>query len=270
MIKTYEYKSIAKINLFLRIIEKRNDGFHNLETLFSPIPNLYDRLTFKIGGNSNNRSNISELPIDDSNLIIKAKKLLESTIGRKLNTTILLEKNIPIGAGLGGGSSNAATTLIALNDIFDLAFSRSKLSELALQLGSDVPFFLLSKPALAFGRGELLHEIDFSIKGNLLIVNPGIHISTKMAFEMIIPKKTGIDWNNSNNLNISNFSNDFENVIFNKFPQVAEIKSIMLKNNSTFASLSGTGSTVFGFFENESDLSNCIDSLPTSYLKLVV
>ena len=154
--------SPAKINLGLRITEKRDDGFHNLETIFYPI-NLFDELKFKkskkLQLNCDNES-IKEV---DSNLVIKAIKLLETTIEERTPVKIELSKNIPVGGGLGGGSSDAASTLKAVNELFDLNLSRKKMMELALQLGSDVPFFIDPKPSFAKGRGEILKVIPLKI-----------------------------------------------------------------------------------------------------------
>ena len=182
-----EIKAPAKINLGLFILSKREDGFHNLSTLFYPVCDLFDKINFRkshfpffacTGINADN---------DEDNLVVRARKLLEQHTGKSLNVEINLEKHIPVGGGLGGGSSDAATTLVSLNELFSLNISPTELCELALRLGSDVPFFLKAKPAIGSSRGEILEEIDLQIDDYIVIVNPRIHVSTKEAFTGIVP-----------------------------------------------------------------------------------
>ncbi|MGB5895472.1 MAG: 4-(cytidine 5'-diphospho)-2-C-methyl-D-erythritol kinase, partial [Ignavibacteriaceae bacterium] len=175
-------KSPAKINIGLNIIRKREDGYHDLETIFYPLM-LSDILTFEKADDTILESNSNEINSLKTNLIFTAIELLETIVNRKLNVKIYLEKNIPIGAGLGGGSSNAAATLKALNQLFELNLNFDKLSETALKLGSDVPFFLEPFPCFASSRGEIRKNIQLSLSQPILIINPGIHISTKWAFQ---------------------------------------------------------------------------------------
>ena len=184
-------KSPAKINIGLNIIHKRDDGFHNLETIFYPL-NLFDEIIFTKSDNFAFNSNDENLNKEKTNLIIKAKEILENEFDAQLLVNISLKKNIPIGAGLGGGSSNAAATLLSLAKLFDLEVSKSQLQELAIKLGSDVPYFLNPVPSFAESRGEKLFPINLKIEKYLLIVNPGIHIATKWAFGLITPKQPNI------------------------------------------------------------------------------
>jgi len=216
--------SPAKINLGLNIVGKRNDGFHNLETIFYPLK-LTDKIHISKSEDFIFRTNNHSLSSEASNLIITAKDLLEDAANKKLICNIYLEKNIPIGAGLGGGSSNAAVTLKTLNKLFNLNLSNKILLELALTLGSDVPFFLNPVPSFATSRGEILNEIPLKLKGYLLLVNPGIHISTKWAFKNCIPK--------NNEMNVERIikevnldegfsdllTNDFEEIVFAEYPE---------------------------------------------------
>lgn len=262
----------AKINIGLRVLEKRKDGFHNIQTLFYPILGLHDEITItksdenKIAGNFPNDVN------DKNNLIIKAKKFLEQEINNELKCQIEMNKIIPIGAGLGGGSSDAAATLKALNKLFELNISKSKLHNIALSLGSDVPFFINSQPAIGTSRGEILNVVPITIPYHILLINPHIHISTKEAFENIIPKYEmnnylKLDFNDGNNLPIyqNEIKNDFEDFVFNKYPEIKKINDIMLENKAVFSKMTGTGSTVFGFFKELDSIEKVINALASKY-----
>ena len=181
-------KAQAKINFGLNVVEKRPDGYHNIETIFYPI-NLHDTLTFSDSGSYIFETDNSILNSEKDNLVTKAKDLLEKESGKKINVKIHLSKKIPIGAGLGGGSSDAAAALITLNKMFRLNLDSVVLNKLALSLGSDVPFFLNPFPSFGSSRGEILEQIDFKIKESILLVNPGIYVSTKWAYEKIVPCK---------------------------------------------------------------------------------
>ncbi|HEX9250741.1 MAG TPA: 4-(cytidine 5'-diphospho)-2-C-methyl-D-erythritol kinase [Ignavibacteriaceae bacterium] len=250
-------KSPAKINIGLNIINKRDDGFHNLETIFYPL-NLFDEIKFIKSDKFSFDSNDENLKKEHSNLIIKSKELLEKEFGIQLLVDIYLNKNIPIGAGLGGGSSNAASTLKALIKLFDLKVDTKHLADLALLLGSDVPYFLNPIPSFAESRGEVLIPINFKINKYLLIVNPGIHVATKWAFGLITPikpdeslksliHKSKIEIDEIMNL----ASNDFEKIVFNQFPEIKEIKEKMLDFEAIHSMMTGTGSTVWAMFDDE-------------------
>lgn len=250
-------KSFAKINIGLNIISRRDDGFHNLQTIFFPL-SLHDVITMSKSDFFSFDSNDKLLSDEKNNLIIRAHRLLEQISGKKINCRIHLQKNIPIGAGLGGGSSNAANVLKGLNELFSLTIEQYKLKELALELGSDVPLFLEKLPAYAESRGEIIFPIKISVKGFLLIVNPGIHISTKWAFGKITPKLPDISLKNliqNNEIKFDDLiryaTNDFEPIVFREFPQIEEIKTRMINFDSKLSLMTGTGSTVFGFFDDE-------------------
>ena len=250
-------KSPAKINIGLNILNKRDDGFHNLETIFYPI-DLFDIISICKSDNFSFSSNDEKLNQEKTNLIIRSKELLESHAQVKLNVKIELQKSIPIGAGLGGGSSNAASTLLALNEFFSLKLNSKKLYELALQLGSDVPFFINPVPSFAESRGELLYPLNFKLNKFLLIVNPGIHVATKWAFSLIKPDipqsslKSLIEKNNCTVENIMKIaSNDFEKVVFEHFLEIKQIKNKMLEFGAIYTMMTGTGSTVWAMFDDE-------------------
>ncbi len=250
-----EINSPSKINIGLNIIEKRSDGYHNIETIFYPVK-LFDVIKFYKEDFDSFKCNNIKLMKEKNNLIFKAKEILELKFNKKFNLKIELNKNIPIGAGMGGGSSDAASALHSINILYNLNLSKKELNDIAIKLGSDVPFFLDPRPSYASGRGELISLIDFSINSNLLIVNPGIHISTKWAYDNIIPKKPHvklseiikekIDFEEYKDI----FKNDFESVVFKKFPEIESIKNDMYNIGAEFSLMTGSGSTVFGLFKD--------------------
>jgi 4-diphosphocytidyl-2C-methyl-D-erythritol kinase len=256
MIDYIEIKAPAKINFGLHIISKRGDNFHNLETIFYPIKDLYDEIYFTRSNKFEFSCTNINLETED-NLIIKAKKLLGDESKKKLNVKIELQKNIPLGAGLGGGSSDAAATLLSLNEMFQLKFDINALKKFALQLGSDVPFFILPKPSFAESRGEKLTLIDFEIPYPIVLVNPGIHISTAEAYRNIKPKpaqfnlKTlaGIKLNQPADF-IKKVTNDFEEFAFNKHPEIETIKEKLYSLGAKFSLMTGSGSTMFAIFNS--------------------
>ncbi len=269
-------KSPAKINLGLNIIRKRQDGFHDLETIFYPL-NLYDIINFEKSDNLNFNSNNEQLNEENSNLIIKAIRLLEKISDKRLNVNIYLEKNIPIGAGLGGGSSNAAFTLSAINHLFDLKFTIDQLSNFALELGSDVPYFLNPIPSFAESRGEIISPLKFKINFPIVIVNPGIHISTKWAFENIIPHKSKFSLRDLGDLKSEEdfkklrlkVFNDFEEVVFRKYTEIQKIKNKFDESGALFSLMTGTGSTVFGIFNKLENANHFCSNLPDKYFKFI-
>jgi 4-diphosphocytidyl-2-C-methyl-D-erythritol kinase len=248
----------CKINLGLDILRKRDDGFHNIETVFYPIP-----FTDVLEVVTNTQTDSVEftgtgLVVDgnaEDNLCIKAYRLLKRDFLKLPAVKIHLHKVIPMGAGLGGGSADAAFMLILLNDKFRLSISVEKLIDYALQLGSDCPFFLQNKPGFATGRGELIEELSLDLSSyKIVLINPGIHINTGWAFSQITPAqpKRSIKeivqepietWK-------TDLKNDFEEVVFAAHPEIKEIKEELYRQGAIYASMSGSGSTVFGIFSN--------------------
>lgn len=258
----FDVKTPAKINIGLYVTEKRQDGYHNIETIFYPI-NLYDRLIFENSDRFSFSSNLRSLPKDSTNLVIKAKNLLEDYSGEKLNIRIFLEKNIPLGAGLGGGSSDAAVALLTMNEYAGLNLSTNEIYDLGLRLGSDVPFFLNPRPTIAGGRGEILHSCLLHLDLPLVIVNPGINISTKWAYDQILPGPPDFNLGNIETLELSYLreyseliKNVFEKPVFERYPAIEELKSLHYKLGAVFSLMSGSGSSVFGIYPDiESALS---------------
>ncbi len=254
-----EFFSNAKINIGLHIISKREDGYHNIETIFYPVK-LFDRLVFYDSNSFLIECDNPEIPFDQTNLIYKARNVLSNYIKKELNVRVVLEKNIPAFAGLGGGSSNAATTLLALNEIFNLNLLREKLLKLASEVGSDVPFFILNQPAIAEGRGEILTPLpNFELDYKILIVFPSIKVSTSWAYSNFQSSSKKIDLKeikSSSDFNTLKhlITNDFEEIVLNAFPEIAEIKNQMIEAGAVFSSLSGSGSSVYGFFEQSKNL----------------
>lgn len=266
-INTRKYKaySNAKINIGLRILSKRKDGYHNIETIFFPVK-INDKIELLIKRESENtisndiqlKTNIKALSKD--NLCINAAKIFfeKFKINEKYKILIKLEKKIPIGAGLGGGSSNAAEILKILYKHFSRDgnyFKDKRLFKAAMKLGSDVPFFLINKPVYATSRGEKMRILkDFRIRNKILIVNPNINISTKEAYNAInlaMPKKRVLQRiKKYEDIFQNDAVNDFEEYVFNKEPIIKEIKERMKELGAEFTQMSGSGSTVYGIFNN--------------------
>jgi len=270
--KYIEIKAPAKINIGLHILNKRNDGYHNLHTLFYPINNLYDLLKLTLTDRFEFICDNNSIPNDENNLVVKAKSLLENISNKKLNVKIELLKNIPSQAGLGGGSSDAAATLISLNEMFNLNLKIDQLHTLALSLGSDVPFFIKSKPAIGKSRGEVLDYINLEINEYIVLVKPDINISTKDAFNNTKPSLKEINYNEiilDNRIDYDLLkkyaTNDFEDYVFSKYPEIKIIKNELYKSGALYASMSGSGSTVFGIFRNKEEAQESLNKFPRKY-----
>ena len=240
----------AKINIGLNVVEKRQDGYHNIESVFYPIP-IIDILEIN---KSNSFSFTSTgLPISGdtaNNLVVKAFKLIKEKHAIS-NVSIHLHKQIPMGAGLGGGSADAAYTLLMLNDLFKLKLSLVELHKHALTLGSDCPFFIESTPKFVTGTGHIMESIKIDLKGKYLwIINPEIHVSTLEAYSGVTPKLSDIDMRACIQSDMEHWrtqlKNDFEESIFRSYPDIKLIKTHMYANGALYASMSGSGSTVYG------------------------
>ncbi len=253
MAKT-EILTPAKINIGLYVTEKRQDGYHNIETIFYPV-NIFDRIIIEDSDKFSFSSNDNSLPSDSTNLAVFAKNILEEYSREKLNVKIYLEKNIPVGAGLGGGSSDAAAILNTLNEFSGLNLSGSEIFDLALRLGSDVPFFLHPRPTFACGRGEILKPLLLHSDLPIVIVNPGINISTKWAYSKITPSKPDFDLRKVESLDLyhlklyfNQLKNVFEDPVFEAYPLIKDIRYLHHKLGAVFSIMSGSGSTVFGIY----------------------
>lgn len=248
----------CKINLGLNVISKRSDNFHNLETCFYPISltDILEIIPAKEFSFSHSGINVPGDPKE--NLCRRAFHLLKKDFNTG-NVKIHLHKIIPMGAGLGGGSSNGAFTLRLLNQIFDLKISTQQLKNYASQLGSDCSFFIEDRPMIGAGRGEILSPTLASLKGYFLVlVKPDVHVSTIEAYTGVVPQKPEHSIGEILKLPIkewkSKLKNDFENSIFNKFPMINQIKDKMYSFGAVYSSMSGSGSSVFGIFEKPVDV----------------
>lgn len=250
-------KAPAKVNFGLRILSKRKDSFHNLETIFCPVK-LYDEISLDVKaaskGSISVKTNAGSSLEGKNNICYRAAEMFleEFKIEGSYKIAIRIKKNIPHGAGLGGGSSDAAAILKILARYFRIS-KTSKLQKLALALGSDVPFFLLGKPAYATGRGEKLASLPgFKVRGKILLVNPGIHISTPWAFkELNLQKSKRAILRSVKKYDPADsrlLINDFERVIFRKYPEIEKLKLEMLALGAEYSLMSGSGSTVYGVF----------------------
>jgi 4-diphosphocytidyl-2-C-methyl-D-erythritol kinase len=263
----------CKINLGLHIGNKREDGFHNLETVFCPIP-LKDAVEIITSSSTtpvtySSSGNIIEGKEED-NLCIKAYHLLKKDFPSLPNIQLHLHKVIPTGAGLGGGSADAAFTLSLLNKKFNLNLSTPKLLNFALELGSDCPFFIINKPCFATGRGEVLEEIELDLSAyKFVLVNPKIHVNTGWAFGAWSGGYKPSDHNFKDTKEIiqqpittwkDELQNDFEKVVFEKHPAIKSVKEELYKQGAIYAAMSGSGSTVFGIFNKEDKLDLNFDS----------
>ena len=249
----------AKINLGLNIVEKRPDGYHNLETVFYPI-NLQDALEVNLmEGEEEFSLKVSGVPIEgepENNLVVKAYRLLKKDYPDMPAIDIHMYKHIPTGAGLGGGSADAAFMIKLLNEKFKLNLSIEKMEEYAAILGADCAFFIQNKPVFASGIGNIFEPIQLSLKGYyLVLVKPNIFVSTKDAFAHITPMQPTQSLKEIIRMPVETWratmKNDFEESVFQKFPEIAAIKDKLYDLGAIYASMSGSGSSVFGIFREQ-------------------
>lgn len=254
--KTLTKFANAKINLGLQVLNKRTDGFHNINTFFVPI-SLSDELIIEESSDYALSCDVEfGIPLE-KNLAIIAAKLFNHYANTNHKVKLNLKKNIPHGAGLGGGSSDAAAVLLGMNELFETGLSGEELATIGLQIGSDVPFFIYNKPAIARGRGEQFDFKDFKNECVLLLVFPNINIPTADAYKALNRKTEPIEEIDfykaiaTCDIDVYNqvIVNDFEEYAVRAYPPIGEIKQKLLDNGSIFALMSGSGSCVFGLFE---------------------
>ncbi len=248
----------CKINLGLHVVAKRGDGYHNIETCFYPVPRTDILEVIKADEFGFTASGLTVAGSVEDNLCVKAYRLLASAF--KLSPVkIHLHKILPMGAGVGGGSADAAFMLRTLNSLFELNLSPVQLIDYAIQLGSDCTFFLQDKPMMAEGRGEILSPAPVNLKGKyLVLVKPEAHVATADAYAGVIPAKPVNRLQDVLQMPIENWReklvNDFESSVFKKFPVIAELKTQLYKNGAVYACMSGSGASVFGIFNSPVDL----------------
>ena len=252
--------SPAKINLFLKVRKKRVDGFHNIESRFQLI-NLFDEINIQKTNNKDIslRSNVKDKSFLNKNIILDACYKLQEAVGKDLGCEITVMKNIPMGAGLGGGSSNAASTLVCLNNLFKLNLSRIKLSQLGAELGADIPFFINGKNANVSGFGEILSPCD-SINTKILLIYPNIHVSTKEMFDELQTKRKL-----QGDEKTYDEQNDFQDIFNKKFPLISDFFSQSEEDFHLKFTITGTGSSHFCFYKNELEITEFVKKIPNNW-----
>lgn len=267
----------AKINIGLNIVERRNDGFHNIETVFYPVNGLCDILEVVEIHNQTEPILFTQTGLnlnepEEKNLCVKAYHLLNSYTNLP-HVKIHLHKQIPFGAGLGGGSSDGANVLSVLNSICPKPLSKEALIDVALKLGSDCPFFIFNSPCYAEGRGEQLTPVELNLAGyHILLVNPGLHINTGKAYALSNPKHALHKLTKSIKTSPLHWEgivvNDFEKVVFDLYPEIGSIKAMLYEIGAVYSAMSGSGSTVFGIFNEKPTYDSMLQDYFTFYQKL--
>lgn len=257
--KSLALKAYAKINVGLRITGQRDDGNHSIKTLYQTV-NIYDEVKLNLKDEQGVTFNWQgeRVPDGDDNICSKAANSFFEFIGEEKGVNIELEKKLPVGSGLGGGSSDAACVIRGLNELLDTKLSIKNMEDIASELGADIPFFIRGGCQYAEGIGDELSPGELSEEWVLLLVVPDIHIDTSWAYEGIHPLSLT---RNINDVNLASFPhngdaknrkmfrNDFEPLVFSKYPEISDIKKSLLKSEAEFASLSGSGSAVYGLYE---------------------
>ncbi len=256
----------AKVNLILRVLERRPDGFHAIWSLMHTV-GLHDELTLTMEPAAASRIALrcdqAALAVDQTNLVYRAAQLVLARVGRTIDLSISLTKRIPMGAGLGGGSSDAAATILGLSRLLGLEWSVEQMAQVGQQLGSDVPFFFVAPAACVTGRGEQVRPVQVTGHRWIVLVNPGFPVETKWAYQQLAATRQGVrplseavqqmgtrsalDWSEI----IPLVENDFEAPVFAQHPVLAQIKHQLLRLGAEVALLSGSGATMFGVFRDE-------------------
>ena len=255
----------AKVNLILRILDRRPDGYHNLWSIMHTVA-LEDAVTMRASSQHGIRlaCNVGGLSVDHTNLVWRAASAVLDRAQLSVGVDIELYKRVPMGAGLGGGSSDAAATILGLNQSLQLGWSREKMAEVGQALGSDVAFFLFAPSAIVTGRGESVRPVTIEGGRWIVLVKPTFGIETKWAYQELAATRAAVRQLSADHGELdrrdrltwgqvtASVENDFEIPVFTKHPQLGEIKRFLLKRGAQFALLSGSGATVFGLFEEES------------------
>jgi len=255
----------AKVNLILRILDRRPDGYHNLWSIMHTVA-LEDAVTMRASSQRGIRlaCNVGGLSVDHTNLVWRAASAVLDRAQLSVGVDIELYKRVPMGAGLGGGSSDAAATILGLNQSLQLGWSREKMAEVGQALGSDVAFFLFAPSAIVSGRGESVRPVTIEGGRWIVLVKPTFEIETKWAYQELAATRAAVRQLSADHGELdrrdrltwgqvaASVENDFEIPVFTKHPQLGEIKRFLLKRGAQFALLSGSGATVFGLFEEES------------------
>ena len=263
----FSLPSFAKVNLHLRVLGKRDDGFHEIFTIFQTI-SLADELTFEPGDGIELVCDDPAVPVDETNVILRAAKALNPERGARIS----LVKRIPLGGGLGGGSSNAASALMGLNRLWDIGLSTAQLASIGAGIGSDVPFFLSGGTGLGFGRGTDIEPVPDFASGPTILVTPAVQVSTGAAYASLHAENlTNSDLNRilrvcrseaeSPDFLRSALINDFEPTVFAEFPEIGRAKQRLKELGANQALMSGSGASVFGIFDKEETRQTALKAL---------
>ncbi len=271
----------AKINLGLKVLDKRKDGFHNILSIFQTV-DLFDELTITSSRNPGLVCSNSEVPVDSQNLVLKAEKLFTNLPGNFPRAHYILNKRIPIGAGLAGGSSDAAAALRGLRGFYKKDIDDAMLYDFACKLGSDIPFLIKGGTSVISGRGEIIDSIEWPFDFTYVIVYPNISVSTSWAYDNL--KEHGnncsafkkITDKLKNKLSVKCdellmvLENDFEQPVFERFPILSDIKTRILQNGAIKALLTGSGSSVIGIFEDQEKAVYCKNIFEKSKFEIFI
>jgi 4-diphosphocytidyl-2-C-methyl-D-erythritol kinase len=260
----------AKINIGLRIIRRRSDNYHDIETIFYPI-HLADELEIVRADKHEFFSNVNLEA--DANLCLRALHFFCERTGINAEVRMDLKKNIPIGSGLGGGSSDAAAVLLALQELYGNPLSEIELYDIATELGADVSFFLKKIPSYATGKGEIIEPVRYAIRRFILTVTPNVSVPTPLAYSLVKPagesdvslRDVVLQLGDEYSRYGKSVVNDFERPVFERFPVIAQIKGAMTSAGAEFALMSGSGSSVYGFFGSDSDARKALASLSSKF-----
>lgn len=254
-------KAYCKINIGLRIVRKREDGYHELQTVMYPVRDLYDVVGVEQCDGDDVMFVGQGIVVDcpaEKNLCVRAARLMQRRYGVG-GVRITLDKRVPFGAGLGGGSSDATAVIVAINDIYNLGLDKETLAELAAELGSDTPFFVYDEPQYCTGRGEIMEPVKVDLHGLwLVVVKPNDGVSTAEAYSGVKPRVPEDDLRELLKQSVDkwqgNVVNEFEEHILVSHPRIAELKGVLINNGAIYASMSGSGSAVFGLFDKRPTL----------------
>lgn len=265
-------KSYAKINLTLDVIEKRQDGYHNIDGIMQMI-DLYDEVEVKISDEFKITSNSKDIPLDENNLVYKAYLAMKDKYKFRENFLIHIEKNIPVSAGIAGGSTNSAVVIEMIDEILGLNMSLEDRKKIGRSIGADIPYLLVGKTARTRGIGDELEILDRLPETNILIVNNGVEISTPYIYSNIVPtgnsdrveKLISVYKNKNYDEFFDNLYNVMEEVSISYCPEIQEIKDKMYEFNCVKSLMSGSGPTVFGIYKNDKDIENAYNYFKKLY-----
>lgn len=265
------YRANCKINIGLDILRRRSDGYHELSTIMYPIYGLYDTLEIEVTDSQDVIFQNQGISVDcppQKNICVIAAQLMQQHYGTG-GVRITLEKNIPFGAGLGGGSADGTAIIMAINELYDLGLSTQELINRAAEIGSDTAFFVKNRPQLCQGRGEQMSDIDIELSGKwIAIIKPDAYISTREAYAGVTPRIPEVALSERICRPIKEWQgligNDFESHILQAHPEIAKAKQALIEAGAIYASMSGSGSAVYGIFENEKEARGV--SLLTDYI----